>query len=102
MGFLPKVTNYKFGSLPPVEILAEAEIAIDRFPPPELGATLISPNPCCKAAAYDFYVLFELLNAVQFWNGFGKFRGTSIWTMKIRRFSAAEMADFVAILPRPD
>ena len=36
------------------------------------------------------------------WNGFGKFRGTSIWTMKRRHFSAAEMADLFAILPRSD
>ena len=28
MGFLPKVINYNFGSLSPVEILAEAEAQI--------------------------------------------------------------------------
>ena len=39
------------------------------------------------------------------WNGFGNFQGISIWkvwTMKRRRLSATEMADFSAILPRPD
>ena len=48
-----------------------------------LGGTLISLNPRCKADAYKFYALFTRftcsLIAVYSWNGYGNFRGTSIF-----------------------
>ena len=38
---------------------------------PTVGAPLISLNPRCEAAAYDFYVFFALLIVEWFWNFLG-------------------------------
>ena len=66
---------------------------------PLLGATLISLYRLISAAAKQILRTCRTFNRGMVLE---KFQGTSIWTMKRRRLSAAEMADFSAISPRPD